>query len=663
MGKRLPLFIYTLFVFFFYFNLKADNSFFNAKYIKLGAYSSLNFINNQTDIPIFPTSSVCGNFSSGNALGYSFGLNVLYPIYKEVLFLEGRILYEHRPADLSLIKTEYQILNPAYNSYDNLKLKYAYEAYLDYLILDIGIRYKPLTEFDAFIRAGIDAGNPIIGTNYSISEAIDSPDNFVFPDGTAKHTINSGSINNAGTSLGASLGFIYEFKLDNGIYISPELSYRFAINSANSDYDWKSNMLKVALSAMWRIDFEKDNVSLDTITTIENQPIEIINKNEVDNDVFKLFELSPLSLIETTVTQTYPLLPYIFFEEKSNSIRDVYIQKYDSDFSEEKLPKETMDIYYNTLNIIGSRLKNNASYIEIRGTSDGKEAETKDERIKIARARAEAVANYFINTLKISKSRITITAADVPELETSTIYNEGYDENRRVELISKDIELFKPVIHKKFGEYRVESDSLQFKLTVDSSISNRQYQLLIHNDQDELYSENIIPAAGGLYSVIITKDLKTKLINNRQNIKVSIRLIDLDSKKANTKTVDLVWDKEINNYELGRLNLIVFDFDKFELNKINKDMISNFITNTIEDNSLVSIVGSTDKLGEEHYNQKLSEDRAINTANFIQKIKPKLSIKEIKGIGDTNLLYNNNLPEGRFYCRTVLIEVKTPINK
>ncbi|MDT8323235.1 MAG: hypothetical protein RRA94_03905 [Bacteroidota bacterium] len=47
-----------------------------------------------------------------------------------------------------------------------------------------------------------------------------------------------------------------------------------------------------------------------------------------------------------------------------------------------------------------------------------------------------------------------------------------------------------------------------------------------------------------------------------------------------------------------------------------------------------------------------------------QAIKPTSSV-DITGstdrIDEAPELYDNDLPEGRFYCRTVAVEVKTPI--
>ena len=55
------------------------------------------------------------------------------------------------------------------------------------------------------------------------------------------------------------------------------------------------------------------------------------------------------------------------------------------------------------------------------------------------------------------------------------------------------------------------------------------------------------------------------------------------------------------------------------------------------------------------YNQKLSAQRARSTERFIG-----VSNADVRGLGRSVLLYNNALPEGRFYSRTVTVVVTTP---
>jgi outer membrane protein OmpA-like peptidoglycan-associated protein len=66
-------------------------------------------------------------------------------------------------------------------------------------------------------------------------------------------------------------------------------------------------------------------------------------------------------------------------------------------------------------------------------------------------------------------------------------------------------------------------------------------------------------------------------------------------------------------------------------------------------------------VGELNYNFKLSQDIADEVADLLRGYLPAYRYDEVKGIGPTDIKYDNSIPEGRFYCRTVLIEVKTPI--
>ena len=68
----------------------------------------------------------------------------------------------------------------------------------------------------------------------------------------------------------------------------------------------------------------------------------------------------------------------------------------------------------------------------------------------------------------------------------------------------------------------------------------------------------------------------------------------------------------------------------------------------------------TDALGREESNKRLSESRAKVVQDEINAfIKPeKLTIN---GLGEVTL-FNNELPEGRFYNRRVFVEIATPLN-
>ncbi|HEY6172349.1 MAG TPA: hypothetical protein VIX80_08840 [Candidatus Kapabacteria bacterium] len=72
----------------------------------------------------------------------------------------------------------------------------------------------------------------------------------------------------------------------------------------------------------------------------------------------------------------------------------------------------------------------------------------------------------------------------------------------------------------------------------------------------------------------------------------------------------------------------------------------------------MKIFGYTDRIGTDEYNTLLSDIRARATQRYLG-----LDRAEVKGLGRRILLYDNDLPEGRFYSRTVTIVVSTPMQR
>ena len=75
-------------------------------------------------------------------------------------------------------------------------------------------------------------------------------------------------------------------------------------------------------------------------------------------------------------------------------------------------------------------------------------------------------------------------------------------------------------------------------------------------------------------------------------------------------------------------------------------------------NSTVTITGHTDRVGDPGVNMKPSQDRAPAVAAALTGTTPTT-----RGLGESQLLFSNDLPEGRFYCRIVDIVVETPISE
>jgi outer membrane protein OmpA-like peptidoglycan-associated protein len=144
-----------------------------------------------------------------------------------------------------------------------------------------------------------------------------------------------------------------------------------------------------------------------------------------------------------------------------------------------------------------------------------------------------------------------------------------------------------------------------------------------------------------------------------------LEVIDKDNKRwasnvqqlpVEQMTIEKKMNEMLADKEFDRFSLILFDFNKFDLNEANL-RIAEFAKKRIKKNSTVSIKGYTDRMGDENHNLQLSLKRAQSTAKILG-----VDFKYVIGLGETlPLLYNNDVPEGRFYCRTVNIEIVTPI--
>jgi outer membrane protein OmpA-like peptidoglycan-associated protein len=126
-------------------------------------------------------------------------------------------------------------------------------------------------------------------------------------------------------------------------------------------------------------------------------------------------------------------------------------------------------------------------------------------------------------------------------------------------------------------------------------------------------------------------------------------------------SVSLIRQNDVN--EKGFRYSILFDFDRENAiaayDKFLTDVVSPLITN----GSTVVIHGYTDIIGEEGYNYTLSQNRAQHTQRVIEAALSsagKTGVRfQTSGYGEdvSRSPFENNLPEERFYNRTVIIDI------
>ncbi|MFN3306642.1 MAG: OmpA family protein, partial [Candidatus Kapaibacteriota bacterium] len=384
------------------------------------------------------------------------------------------------------------------------------------------------------------------------------------------------------------------------------------------------------------------------------------NGSEIPNPVFKIEEF--------VSNRLDPLLNYVFFEEGSSEIPSRYKKLSSSEakkFSINSLFYDnTIDIYYHILNIIGQRLQ---EYPKAKLTVVGCNSNIGIEKmnLQLSEARARQVKEYLVDIWEIDPERIIIEKRNLPS-KPSTPFNDPVkaEENRRVELYSDDERILEWIFIEKV-DAQASPPIVRFKTSVVSEAGIKNWEISAYQSA----TPDLKFIAKGQGTLVESVDWRLEdfqKIIPRKPEPIVYNLILNDMKGNHTevigKTLPIVVrsiktkrEERVEDYIIERFSLILFDFDKATIEGLNKRIVE-FIRNRVQPISQISIYGYTDYTGEEDYNLQLSERRAQATKEAL--MRPDATAN---GRGEQKLLYNNSIPEGRFYCRTVEIIVKTKV--
>ena len=117
---------------------------------------------------------------------------------------------------------------------------------------------------------------------------------------------------------------------------------------------------------------------------------------------------------------------------------------------------------------------------------------------------------------------------------------------------------------------------------------------------------------------------------------------------------------DIDKYNIKGTTNVNFDTGKHVLSAQGKaDLCAAAATAESMDNALLLVVGYTDSVGDEDYNQVLSEKRASRVVNYLQqacKWKPYRMLTPT-GMAEADPLADNSTPEGKAQNRRVAVNV------
>ncbi len=484
----------------------------------------------------------------------------------------------------------------------------------------------------------------------------------------------------------------FSLESDNAFRLLGGLSYRWGILELHTDIAWAAQPVVKAGLSLWFLDTETPKVRYEGEPLQQFTPASILATlprytPESNFMALNLAETPKRSLngkVEMTgvingaeVTtdkivieefmsrQMRPLLPYIFFEDNQSELPVRYNQISSAQASSfgirDLLGKTNLETYYHTLNIIGLRMKNSPeAKITLTGYNSnlGKEKNNKN----LSKARAEKIKEYFVNVWGIAAERIDVKFGNKPKVASNDKTVQGIEENRRVEISSDLWDVVAPIDIQDTLR-TITPTTLRFKPEIQSDLALKGWSLDIKSDTGS------VKTIAGLSKPNSSIDFGTEEYINKirfsENLNYNLTLTNVgeDEFKSAAKSIPveilsiekkrkaMVKDTIYNKY-----NLILFDFNKSKLDPVNK-RITDVIKSEVPADGLITVIGFTDSMGDEKHNQKLSASRAKSTTDALGR-KDAVSI----GKGENDLLFSNDLPEGRFLCRTVVVDVKIPVN-
>jgi outer membrane protein OmpA-like peptidoglycan-associated protein len=607
----------------------------------------------------------CGSFDGANTVSWMAGNAVWVPLAPSFA-LQGRLQYWKADGTFTAPNDVQPNVALPDGSLVRMESEYELRTSLDYVTLDVMALWYVAGGF--FVAAG-----PQIGFNtrasFEQAEVILEPSFLQFTQGGRERTFLASTFEQNGTSANLRIALAtmigYDLRVHPSIVVTPELGYNLGITSVLNTNDWKVSALRGGVTVSWAFLPAPEPV-IKEVPVMESAPTVIAQippppirtmRVHVESETTDGATLPGADIVitEHRSSDVVPLLPFVFFDKASATIPSRYRSADVATFNEGELRDSVLGVYHHLLNIVGARMRTypdaTLSVGGYREPADGEDQES------LSTQRAETVKNYLVNVWKISPQRITTSTGVLPTIVSNRTIDDGRTENRRAELSSNDPRILAPVtmvnIQPRYG-------STELPATAEATITVNGKPVAGPLNVDEkgvkwTVDGNTASAALGKASSSTGIIEMTATFDDGTVVQDAATLTARRLVRSKRFSNDVVNDSIIE-----RFRLIFFDYDKPSVSDFNRSMI-DLIRSRIRTTSSMRVTGLTDRIGPNEHNVQLSRRRAESIERTIkERIVPERS--SVEGAGPM-LIYNNDLPEGRWYNRTVLIEVATPVEE
>lgn len=629
--------------------------------------------------------SCCPGFETGTGSHVYTGLFVNFPVSSS-LDLSLRPVLSNYSGKISREESDdVYVYNPTTGKSEKGMFEHSIDAKLSVAELQalFGFRMTDQWRLNAGIRFGI-----LTTKTGSQAEKLMNPSYGVFleSDGSSsgKRIRNeySGELPGASSlNFGLMLGTSYDLPLNSSktFLIVPEFIASMGLNSFVENNSWKVINFAGGIGLRYA-PREEEVVKVKVIPPPPPPPplpppppppvVPSLNASidavAVDKDNSET-TVSNIRVEEFLLNRTHPLLNYIFFDEGKATIPQRYsriTEKEKQEFSFKAFYNlKTMDVYYQVLNIVGKRMQfYPQSEITLVGCNSDQGIEKSN--ISLSTSRAEAIRDYLVGEWNIPLNRIKIESKNLPELPSNIKDPNGIVENRRVEMIANIPDIFEPMIIK--DTLRISNPPhIRFKPVIKTPIGIKTWKIITSQKGNILRSFEGVGQPPASMDWEVEKETEQQFVPRLEEpLEYRMIVVDNDNKTLESQvqilpvtqlTIQKKIDEVMDDKEISKFSIINFGFGKSDLTGGNIN-IAETAKKRIRKSSIVKIAGYSDIIGNPETNKKLSIERAFSVCNYLG-----VATSNASGYGNDIKLYDNTMPEGRFYSRTVTIDITTPI--
>lgn len=620
----------------------------------------------------------CGRFENANTLGWIGGNYANIPLSSDIA-LSVRLYYHKANATFTADNPVQPLIALGDGSTTALQTQHDLDVSLDYVNLDVlGQYFLSRNIYAAFgLSSGMAARNA-----FEQQESIIAPQGTNFLDGSTTRRIAAGyftdeqgnrATNNVRIAGVAGVGAM--LPLGSSFILNPELSFQYAFSRVISSADWKVHAVRGSIGVLYILESAPPPKPIivpepkqpEAPRVVMAPPVVSLEVNNVNSDG-SVEGYAEVTIQNHRTMDILPLLPYVFFNASSLSLPERYhalTAETASSFRENQLSNDQLGVYYELLNIIGARMKlYPEAKLSLVGCIEPMDDGTANK--SLASQRAAAVREYLRSVWGINDERISIRSRELPEIVSTRSVKDGRAENRRVEITASDPRILAPVyVRNAKTTITPNAIRLQPAIAYEGKLASVKHSILDNSGR----VLGTTTSSDAQAKTLTSGELNLASLNSTQPLRAITELTTDDGKTARSErsipvrrsftssrgNAEVVKDTVVERY-----SMILFNFDRSSTIASNNDQILSLIRSRIRTTSSVSIEGMTDYIGKAQNNQRLSEARANAVQNSIEAFIKPVDV-QTKGSGEVKL-FDNALPEGRFYNRRVFVEISTPLD-